>query len=125
MIRVERIIPAKTDMIAQTLSQTPDFSQPLPFYLRLGFPKPLSSQGSGLALGAQRIIHFSGPPGLWGSGPAGDLVLEVTRREANLVQFKAISDSSEIANWLTWQTAEIHWRAVNDEQTRLTWTCSI
>src|SRR3954467_13392749 len=46
--------------VERSLSTTPHFNGPLPFYLRLRFPRPTDASGEGIEVGARRSIHFEG-----------------------------------------------------------------
>lgn len=114
---VEEVVPASAAQVVQQLSSDPRFSAPLPAYLRLGFPRPIEASGQGLAVGDRRVIRFGG-----GEGKPGDLILAVSQSDANRVVFQAESDTSHIAHWLTWRSAEVEWRETADAQTRVRWT---
>ena len=93
------------------------FDRPLPYYLRLGFPKATAMTGAGLQPGDQRRIHFAG-----GEGHPGDLVMTITAADANSVRLQTDSDSSHIAHWLKWQDATLRWQALDNGKTRVEWT---
>lgn len=116
-VTVTRTVAASPDEVAAALAARPDFSEALPFYLRLGFPRPVRALGSGLALGDRRLVHFAG-----GEGQPGDLLLEVWSTSPSRVLFGVVSDTSHVAHWLTWKNAEVSWEAVAPSQTRVTWT---
>ena len=82
----------------------------------MGFPQPAYAEGEGLQLGANRRIHFAG-----GEGKPGDLVWKVTDASDSRVVFECVSDSSHIAHWLAWQSAEVKWRGLAPGQTEVTW----
>jgi len=63
------------------------------------------------------VIRFGG-----GEGKPGDLVLAVSESNANRVVFQAKSDTSHIAHWLTWRSAEVEWQETGSDQTRVRWT---
>jgi len=119
---VTQVVAAGAGEVEQSLSQPPRFDQPLPFYLRLGFPRPVAGSGAGLATGDRRIIQFSGPQGFYGAGPAGALALTVVERTANQVRFQINADASKIAHWLSWQETEVRWVALDPDHTQVTWT---
>lgn len=116
-VTVSRTVAASPDEVAAALSEQPAFPGRLPFYLRMGFPQPTRSLGAGLAEGDRRLIHFAG-----GEGKPGDLLLEVWSSVPGRVVFGAISDTSHIAHWLTWRSAEVSWSEVAPGQTAVTWT---
>ncbi len=97
-------VPRSAQQVEQSLAMTPQFTGPLPVYLRLRFPLPTEASGEGLAVGDRRVIHFAG-----GEGHPGDLTLQVTERRPGYVRFRAVSDASKIAHWLAWQETEISW----------------
>ncbi len=115
-VSVESSVPATPRQVETWLAVAPDFSQTLPVYLRLGFPRPTGTAGEGLAVGDCRVIHFAG-----GEGKPGDLRLCIVERGARRVVFRAISDSSHIAHWMSWQSAEVQWSPEPGGQTRVRW----
>ena len=117
VVTVERVVPVSTTAVEKALSQTPTFDQPLPLFLRLGFPVPLAATGSGLNVGNQRFVYFTSS-----EGASAEVIFEVSDRKANSVEFQAVTDNSAIAQWLGWQRAEVSWVAQNDGQTLVTWT---
>lgn len=117
VVTVTRTVAASPEAVAAALAAQPDFSGQLPFYLRMGFPRPVRALGSGLALGDRRLVHFAG-----GEGQPGDLLLEVWSTSPAQVLFGVVSDTSHVAHWLTWRDAVVSWEAVAPRQTQVTWT---
>lgn len=116
-VTVTRVMPIGADQVRINLEQTPDFAAPLPNFLRLGFPRPVSASGAGLEPGDSRTIRFAG-----GEGNPGDLTLEVAEAEDLRVVFHAISDQSHIAHWLDWHEAEVVWTELASGETEVSWT---
>lgn len=115
---VSRVVEASPAAVEEALSQVPQFNdEQLPIFLRLGFPTPLTTSGSGLQVGDQRMIGFTAGT----DAPTGALRFEVTAREENGFVMTALSDSSKIAEWLRWHEAEVHWEKVAEGQTLVTW----
>jgi len=102
--------------VAAALAHSPHFNSRLPYYLRMGFPRPIAAWGDGLQAGATRTIHFAG-----GEGKPGDLVMIVAESRPGFVRFQTGSDGSKIAHWLSWDSAEVRWTPVDSEHTRVTW----
>lgn len=124
IIVVEKVVPIDQLTVAKSLSMTPKFDRELPFYLKLQFPRPVRTSGSGLAFGDQRIIHFAG-----GEGKPGDLTLSVKESQiynsvdtVSFVKFGVVSDKSAIAHWLAWQESTIEWQAIDSTHTKVRWT---
>ena len=116
-VTARRTIAATPEEIRTAMAAPVRFRTALPLYLRLGFPRPVETRGSGLAAGDERVIHFAG-----GEGRPGDLVLRVEQATPQGVTFRAIADQSKIAHWLRWEEARVSWRAVAGGQTEVTWT---
>lgn len=116
VITVVRLVNASSDQIAATLADEPRFDRPLPLFLRLGFPTPGATSGSGLRPGASRRIEF-----LHGHHP-GMLTLTIVRSEPGRVSFIASDDTSYITHWLSWQSADVAWREITADQTEVQWT---
>ena len=112
-----QVVNASTQEVQFTLSRSPRTDLRLPFYLRMGFPRPLEAHGEGLQLGATRTIHFAG-----GEGRPGDLLMRVEESRPGYVRFRAISDQSKVAHWLDWNSSEVEWTALDATHTRVTWT---
>lgn len=91
---------------------------PLPPFLRIGFPRPLAVQGTGLEVNDMRRIHFSRAES---DGP-GDLVLRVTKTEPGYVRYERISDDSHLRQWMAWEVSEVRWREVSPGRTEVRWT---
>ncbi|MFT4979369.1 MAG: hypothetical protein ACI8S6_005279 [Myxococcota bacterium] len=116
-VQVQRTVAASPGEVAAALAAQPAFADPLPFYLRLGFPRPIRALGAGLEEGDRRLIHFAG-----GEGDPGDLLLEVWSSAPGRVVFGAVSDTSHVAHWLSWDSAEVTWEESAPGQTTVTWT---
>lgn len=105
-VGISRVVAATPDEVRATLAAPPRFDRPLPRFLRLGFPTPGATSGSGLRVGDRRTVMFAhGHHG-------GELVMEVTRVEPHRVVFTPVSDGSYLVHWLTWRSAEVRWAAV-------------
>ncbi|MBW8746629.1 MAG: hypothetical protein JF584_03585 [Acidobacteria bacterium] len=91
---------------------------PLPLFLRIGFPRPLAVQGTGLAVDDMRRIHFSGAES---DGP-GDLVLRVAKSGPGYLRFERVSDDSHLRQWMAWEVSEVRWREVSPGRTEVRWT---
>ena len=118
-VTAERIVAAPVGAVEAALAGVADFDR-LPLALRIGFPRPVRSEGSGLAVGDRRTVYFAG-----GEGPPGELVVEVRERGLGRVVFGFPRDRSHIAHWLRWRRAEVSWRAVGGgegDRTRVRWT---
>lgn len=133
-IHVTRSINASVDEVRLTLASTPDFDKSLPFYLKLGFPRPVGATGDGLSVGDYRTIFFgeespmepmgqshhhsaSGEPREGG----GLLELEIVRSNNHSVVFKPTSDSTAFTHWIGWGRSIVSWRAVDSDTTEVTW----
>jgi hypothetical protein len=115
------IINAPVTQVAAALAQSPQIAAPLPRFLRLGFPRPLSATGSGLAVGSLRVIHFTGAEG----DPPGDLTMHVIQSDlepdSGHVRFETVSDSSKLTQWLRWRSSDVSWHAIDSTHTTVTW----
>ena len=118
-VTVERYVAATPAQVEATLAAPPLFATP-PALLRIGFPRVISSAGSGLAVGDRRTITILGS-GHHGTTVVGDLVMEVTRRGPGEVRFTALRDDTRVASWLSWQTADVRWTAHGDG-TMVSWS---
>jgi len=116
-VSAERVLAATPAQVEATLSSNPRLNGALPFYLGLGFPRPVSVSGNGITPGARRLIHFAG-----GEGKPGDLLLEVTGRDPGRLSFRTLSDTSHVAHWLQWEESTVEWATVDVSHTRVRWT---
>ena len=117
VVSAERVIPASPQQVETALSSPPRLNGELPFYLRLGFPRPVGVTATGTAPGDIYRIHFAG-----GEGKPGDLVLQVAEHRAGQVSFRAVSDTSHVAHWLKWEQSTVEWEQVDSSHTRVRWT---
>ncbi len=111
---VEKVVSFSPMEVEASLTQPLNLDQELPLLLRMGFPVPMASGGSGLELGDQRVVKFHAL-----MGTAGDATFQVSSKNKNMVRFRAISDHSEIARWLEWDTTEIRWAPNEDGDTKV------
>jgi hypothetical protein len=116
-ISVTRIITAPAAEVRAVMANPPDIAIQLPWFLRLGFPRPIAVSGSGLEPGATRIIHFTGAEG----DPPGDLTMRVANASANEIQFVTTGDTSKLTQWLLWRDSSVHWEPLDATHTRVTW----
>jgi len=110
------IIEARPSDVVASLACTPQFDQPLPFYLRLGFPRPIECRGRGLEIGDTRTIRFETL-----EGTSGDLHLRIVEREDGRVVFDTVSDTSKVSRWMGWEEIEVTWTRIDDTRTEVTW----
>lgn len=118
-VEVAAVIDAPAHEVEAALAARPAYTRPLPWFLRIGFPRPTHTEGEGLRPGATRRIHFAG-----GEGTPGDLVLRVTERGEGYVRFTVEKNDSHIAHWLTWEFDEVRWQAIAPDRTRVVWSTS-
>lgn len=86
------------------LAQGPDFKlENLPLFLKLGFPEPQYIKGDGIQPGDTWKIHFAG-----GEGSPGTLMAEVVHNKNGHIIVNRVTDTSHIAHWLDWESAEWH-----------------
>jgi hypothetical protein len=116
-VEVTQIVDAPVGRVEAALAQSPDIARALPHFLRIGFPRPLQVNGSGLALDSLRVIHFAGAEG----DPPGDLVMRVAASEPGYIRFETISDSSKLTQWVRWRSSEVTYAPINPGLTRVTW----
>lgn len=117
VVSVEKTVAATLADVRSALAATPRFRTTLPVYLRLKFPLPSETSGSGLQEGALRVVRFAG-----GEGKPGNLVMRVGEADDQHVRFDAVSDTSHIAHWLKWEEARVDLSEVAPGQTRVRWT---
>jgi hypothetical protein len=116
-IEVSRVVNAPASDVENSLSQSPRLQTELPFYLRIGFPRPLEAHGQGLYVGASRTIHFAGAEG----DPPGDLLMRVSESAPGFVRFDTVSDRSKLTQWLRWDSSEVRWFAMDSAHTKVVW----
>ena len=123
-VTVSRIVYATPDAIGCALFAPPRFDRALPFYLRAGFPRAVSTRierGSGPT---RWIVTLrGGEMHLDGMEPrAGDLVLELEELRPGFARWRAASDSSHMTHFLAWRDAAVRWERVGPDATNVTWT---
>jgi len=124
VISVSRIVESSRDEISEAILDTPRFDRTLPYYLRAGFPIPVSSRMDHAAGGDRWIIGFrGGETRLNGMEPSpGDLTLQLEDSRPGLLRWRAVSDSSHMTHFLDWQESTVQWKAIDARRTKVTWT---
>jgi len=116
-VTATRVVAAHPEEIADALAAPLHFQTDLPFYLRMGFPRPASASGAGLEVGSRRVIGFAG-----GEGKPGSLVMDIVEVAPHTIRFRAVSDQSKIAHWLRWEEAVVSWRQTDASHSEISWT---
>jgi hypothetical protein len=112
---VEQVVPYKVGEVRKAFARPMELSKELPAFFRLGFPRAMRTSGSGLQVGAKRVILFGG-----GEGAPGELTLRVVSSDKGGVRFVKESDKSHIAHWLHWKDMSITWKA-HPKGTKIRW----
>ncbi|WP_283138237.1 hypothetical protein [Rhizohabitans arisaemae] len=102
--------PAGPGDVGRALTETPDFSAFESPFLKLGFPRPLRAEGTGLAVGALRTITFT-PRKSLGIGAVAEpraMTLRVREHTPGRVVF-AVVDDTTLARWVELREAEFAW----------------
>lgn len=131
-VSATRVVAATPEQVAEALARPLQFTDVAPSgVLALGFPRPMMDHGSTLQVGDRRTVMFEGGhhrPAFvaahhWGEAPS-TLEFEVAAKAPDSVRFRAVSDSTPLATWLTWHSADVSWRAVDADHTEITWSLS-
>ena len=133
VVRVTRTVDASVHEVRRALASTPDFDQPLPFYLKLGFPRPIAGKGHGLDMGDRRSIFFGDESPMEPMTETEDhrhhtapvvpvLDLEVVGSEPGRVVFSPTRDATAFTHWISWGRSIMTWEALDADSTQVTWT---
>ncbi|XVQ88549.1 hypothetical protein ACQP2K_14365 [Microbispora siamensis] len=97
--------------IEAALARPPAFGPVTSSLLRLGFPRPLGSEGRGLAVGDTRTITFTPRRSLGINAPLEPraMTLRVAERAPGRAVFRAERDTT-LARWMDLREAEFRWR---------------
>ncbi len=132
VIVVTQEVDASPSEVLAAMAGVPRFDAPLPFYLRLGFPRPAGAYGSGLDVGDTRTILFGDESPMEpmregthhhnsGSGK-GELELEIVDRRPGRIVFDVTRDETAFTHWITWGRSIVEWQGAGDGKTIVTWT---
>jgi hypothetical protein len=97
----------------------------LPFYLRLGFPRPIATRVEPIDVGrpAWVITMRGGETRLNGTEPrTGDLVLALRSVDDRSIEWQVVGDDSHMTHFLRWQGSRVEWEDLDAGHTRVTWT---
>jgi hypothetical protein len=136
VVRATRVVNAPSYVVEHAIASTPRFDGELPFYLKLGFPRPTAAYGSGLEVGDRRTIVFGNespmePMGVSHrhhtdhvdrTGNRGVLELKIVRSEEGLVVFKPVEDATAFTHWIKWGRSMVRWEAGEAGTTEVSWT---
>ena len=137
IISVTKTIEASVAEVKAALRATPSFDEPLPLYLRMGFPRPIGGAGQGLDVGDHRTIFFGDESPMEPMTTRSDnqhhihedaseqgplLRLRIVKSEPGLLVFEPVRDTTAFTHWITWGRSVVTWRAVDGDTTEVTWT---
>lgn len=126
-------VEATPDQVAAALAATPTFDPELPFFLTLGFNKPVSATGSGIGVGDTRMIDFTGgthddhPLRVFGgtgeasTGHHSMMHLKVVESSPGRVVFEVEQDMTMLSRWAKLDRAVVTWTAIDATHTEVTW----
>jgi hypothetical protein len=128
-----RHVAVPAAVVRDRLAAAPHFHQRLPAFLAFGFNQPVHGTGSGLAVGDERLIEFTGgnhddhPLRLFGlTGHRGvdhhsHQRLRVVSSEEGRAVFEIVEDTTMTVRWVHLRTATVRWREQTDGTTIVTW----
>jgi hypothetical protein len=123
-VAASKIVRGSPQAVAHAMFEPPRFDRVRPFYLRAGFPSPVSTRIERESDETRWVIQVrGGEMRLDGMEPrTGDLVLKLEESRPGLVRWRAVSDSSHMTHFLTWREIIVRWEAVDADTTSVTWT---
>ncbi|MFY0600875.1 MAG: hypothetical protein JXR03_14470 [Cyclobacteriaceae bacterium] len=105
------------DVSLNNLNTSPDFMRNMPSFFKIGFPKPILIDGTGLSKGDYRKIEFeSSTKGI------GVLHLAVAEKGKDKVVFNVVSDDTHINHWLSWKKVIITLNQDESGANTVVWT---
>jgi hypothetical protein len=119
-VTVSRLVRGTPAEVGAALAARPGFAPTLPPFLRIGFPIPVATAGSGLAIGDERTVVFAHRHG--GHVERGTLSFRVAESDSEFVRFAPTRDDSYVTHWLAWRSSEVRWRQQSPGTTRVEWT---
>ncbi|WP_275460698.1 hypothetical protein [Streptomyces noursei] len=122
-VAVTRTIAMSPAQFERNLASPPHFAAPKPVFLQIPFPRPQQSEGTGLGVGAHRVIAFNPHRSLGiGSHPTPrSMRLAITAHTPGHVRF-AVTHDTTLARWLDLRSAEVTWQPSPTGRTEVTWT---
>lgn len=123
-ISVTRTIDAPFDDVTAALLETPRFDRELPTYLRMGFPRPLTTEIDRRGPHPRWVIRLrGGETRLNGTEPkTGGLLLELDEARPGFVHWRVLADGSHMTHFLRWRESSVRWDPAGPSATRVTWT---
>ena len=127
------VVEASTSEVVAALAATPRFTAEMPTFLTIGFNRPVSATGSGVALGDERSIEFTGGThddhplrvfGLTGERSVdhhSHMHLTVVESTEGRLVFSSDHDTTMLARWVDLERAVVTWEPIDDHHTRVTW----
>lgn len=127
------VVETSTSEVVAALAATPTFDAEMPTFLTIGFNRPVSATGSGVALGDERSIEFTGgshddhPLRVFGlSGERSvdhhsHMHLTVVESTEGRLVLSIDHDTTMLARWVDLERAVVTWEPVDDHHTRVTW----
>ena len=122
-ITATRVLQASAIDVERAVFETPRFDRPLPFELRIGFPRPQAARIERDGKLRWIVRMRGGEMRLDGMEPrAADLVLELEEHRPGFVRWRALSDDSHMTHFLSWQSSTVEWTPIDARTTRVIWT---
>jgi hypothetical protein len=126
-------VHASPAAVEGSLATTPRFDRALPPFLAVGFNRPVAATGSGVQIGDQRTIDFTGGThddhplrlfGLTGERSVdhhAHMLLTVSESGPGRLVFTVDNDMTMLARWADLERAVVTWERVDDSTTKVSW----
>ena len=123
-ISVTKTIDASFAEVTSALLETPRFDRELPLYLRMGFPRPLTTDIDRRGPHPRWVIQLRGGETRFnGTEPTtGGLMLELDEARPGFVHWRVLADGSHMTHFLRWRDSSVRWEWVGPASTQVTWT---
>ena len=111
-VTAERVVDATAEQVRDKLASPPAYYAEVPALFRLGFPTPVSGEGSGLDVGDRRRVIFT----------MGEFRLVVKSTAARSVTFARVADTTPVTDWVEIGDSHVTWDEISPGRTRIRWT---
>ncbi len=114
---IKTITKINTHSNINKINTAPNFLENFPNFFKIGFPKPIAIDGTGIDIGDYRKIKFkSNTKGI------GTLHLEIIAKDKNSITFDVVNDDSHINHWLSFKKVKIEIENYDNNTSIVKWT---
>lgn len=117
IITIKTVTKINNNSSLNNINKSPNFLENFPDLFKIGFPKPIAIEGTGININDYRKIQFKS-----NTKGVGILHLKITAKDENSITFSVVNDNTHINHWLSFKDIKIELENYKNKTSTISWT---